>query len=178
MTKYVALLRGINVGGHNKIAMNDLQELFTTLGCKEVKTYLQTGNVVFYSKKGQVEKFASDISHQIEIRFNCDVEVIVRLHSDVQKLVEENPFGRTKADKSAKEYVVFLKNQPSNCPDCPFWSPQRNIEIIQFQDSIALCRLYPTKDGQYPNEFIEKTFKVKATTRNWNTVEKIASDRR
>ena len=92
MNTYVALLRGINVGGKNKIAMKDLQSSFVALGHGEVTTYIQSGNVVFRSASKLASKLSAAIEDEIDKTFGLKIGVLVRSPADFDGLIKSNPF--------------------------------------------------------------------------------------
>ncbi len=111
MTSYVALLRGINVGGHAKVAMDDLRQLFTDLGHADVKTYIQSGNVVFRSTVEDASKLARGIESRIAADMNMTVTVMLRSEEEMAQIVAANPFLGSGADES-KLHVTFLAAAP------------------------------------------------------------------
>src|SRR5215217_3910996 len=108
---YAALLRGINLGSHNKISMSDLRALFESLGAENVKTYVQSGNVVFRSAGG-----APDLERSIEKRISgelgLDVRVLLRTKAQLAKVVRHNPF-LAGAPPQTPLYVTFLAEKPA-----------------------------------------------------------------
>ena len=92
MTKHIALLRGINVGGHRKIKMDDLKQMFRSMGFKNVATYIQSGNVVFDAPQGQPDELSRSIQQQIEETFGHDVPVIIRSPADLKAIMKTFPF--------------------------------------------------------------------------------------
>src|SRR6476659_2498307 len=89
---YVALLRGINVGGKHKLPMKLLAEVFATSKCKDVRTYIQSGNVVFCAPPDSVKKLATELEKKIAARFCFSVPVIIRSHDQLAKVARANPF--------------------------------------------------------------------------------------
>ena len=167
MITVVALLRGINVGG-KRLLMKDLVRLCTSLGFLNVRTYVQSGNVVSESRSSDSAKIASVIQEGLKAEFALDVAVLVRDSSEVGRVVAQNPFA--KRDPS-KLHVTFLSARPPNIP--------RN-EIDDTADdheeySLSGREVYLFLPGGYgrsklSNAFFEKVLKVSATTRNWRTV--------
>src|SRR5690349_1434442 len=105
MVAYVAMLRGINVSGKNKIKMTDLQALFVGLGHRDVVTYIQSGNVVFRSAAKSAAELASSIERQITRQFGFDVPVVIRAKTELAKVIDGNPFGGVDL---SKVHVTFL----------------------------------------------------------------------
>jgi uncharacterized protein (DUF1697 family) len=171
---YVALLRGINVGGKNKIAMKDLQSSFVALGHGEVTTYIQSGNVVFRSASKQASKLGLAIEHEISKAFGLKIGVLVRTPSDFDNLIKNNPFHEPARDP-AKLLVMFLDGAPS--PDAvagldPRRSPPDEF-VVRGRDVYAYC---PNGFGRskLSIDYFERRLQTRATARNWNTVLKLA----
>ena len=106
MNVYIALLRGINVGGHKKMLMSDLKLLFESLGFENVTTYIQSGNVVFSSAKEA--DLAANISKSIELKYGFIVPVLVKKASELSKIVSKCPFLDKKREKS---YFILLQEK-------------------------------------------------------------------
>jgi len=170
MKKFIALLRGINVSGQKKIKMSELKSLFEEMGFQDVETYIQSGNVVFSSKKKSCEKLEAKISSGIKSRFNFDVHIIVINPGDIEYILKNNPFLKKKKDIE-KLYVTFLSKIPSD----------------EYIVKLYLIDYLPEEyviDGRYSyifvpngygraklnNNFFENKLKVFGTTRNWKTV--------
>ena len=112
MTKYIAILRGINVGGKRKILMRDLKELFEELGFREVKTYIQSGNVIFDAEKEAKEKISEVIEKAIFEGYGFQVPVICRQAVDLKKIIAENPFFQQEETDVSRLHLTFLKEVP------------------------------------------------------------------
>ncbi len=171
MQTCIAILRGINVGGKNKIRMPDLVALFERLKFRDVRTYIQSGNVVFRVSNGPPEKIATRIEKGIADRFGYDVPVIVRTAEQMQSTVAANPFLKERGIHTEKLHVTFLAGPPA-----PTFS-EREIHAPYPPDRFAVigCDVFvhcPEKYGgtKLSNAFFERKLKVRATTRNWKTV--------
>ena len=175
MQTFISILRGINVSGQKKILMADLKMLYEKLKFKDVTTYIQSGNVIFRSneKLSDVE-FAKKIEGAIYEKYVFEVPVIIRSEDEMKKIIAANAFLKEKNIDFKKMHVTFLSNIPDN----------GNVESIEKMDfspdkfiiSGKEVYLYvPNGYGEtkISNTFFEKKFKVKATTRNWNTVNKL-----
>ncbi len=103
---YIALLRGINVSGQKIIKIDELRKLFESLGFKNVKTYIQSGNVIFNSQIESIDKIVKLIEKKIKEVFSFDVTVIIRNRDELGKIIQTNPFSKTKPIE--KLYVIFL----------------------------------------------------------------------
>jgi uncharacterized protein (DUF1697 family) len=165
----VAMLRGVNVGG-NSLKMDWLREACAGLGLQDVRTYVQSGNIVFSSRLG-VEKLANTLKTTIDAQTRLPVSVVVRSASEMEKIVAGNPFLKAKGVDPAKLHVTFLAKAPSK-------------PALEKLDALAGTRdeyrwvgreIYlhcPINYGEtkLSNTAIEKAFSVGATTRNWKTV--------
>ena len=110
MHTYISILRGINVSGQKKIIMTDLLKLYEDLGFIDVKTYIQSGNVVFNStKKVSNALLVKQIESKINEIYGFQVPVIIRTADDLEKIIASNPF---KAESTENLYVTFLSNLP------------------------------------------------------------------
>lgn len=171
MATYVSMLRGINVGGQKKIKMKDLKELYESLNFKDVKTYIQSGNVVFRYPDSPVLELTEKIENEIKKVFDFHVPVFIRTKDELQDAVKNNPFKELDVDKL---HVTFLS-------DIPTEKPVKEIDKIKDKSekfSIILKEIYLFLPHGYgrtklSNEFFEKNLKVSATTRNWKTLNKL-----
>ncbi len=109
MPKYLALLRGINVGGNNLIRMADLKTCFEDLGFSDVATYIQSGNVVFSSKAGVPDQIATKIENALSARFHYPARVVVVSHADLRVVVRKAPKGFGSEPKKFRYNALFLK---------------------------------------------------------------------
>jgi uncharacterized protein (DUF1697 family) len=171
MPAYVALLRGINVGRHRRVPMDDLKDAFTALGADEVATYLQSGNVLFETRLSAA-KIAPRLEKELERRLGHDISVLVRTRADLARLVAKNPFPRESDAK--KLHVAFLESTPNRrrvrldrervAPD-EFHVAGRHVYLH-----------YPNGYGRskLTNDYLEKHLGVRSTMRNWRTVTALA----
>ncbi len=174
--KYAAFLRGINVGGNRKVPMEDLRKSFESLGFGDVKTLLNSGNVVFESDETDVSILKSKIEQKLAKVFGWEIGMIVRLQKDLQEMVSINPFRFTKITPQTRLYVTFLSEAPKSILGIPYESPERNFAILEVSNKaifsvLTLSEKYNTTDAM---KVIEKEFGKNVTTRNWNTVVKLA----
>ena len=169
---YMALLRGINVSGHKKIKMPELKTMFEALGFTNVRTYIQSGNVVFESNSG--EDLESKISAKIQEQFGFEVSVICRTLEEIKQVVKRNPFAETLGFEPEKLYVTFLQKTPS----------EEKLEVLQTLSfapekySVLGKEIYVYCTNGYgqtklDNGLFERKLKVIGTTRNWRTVNKL-----
>jgi uncharacterized protein (DUF1697 family) len=176
MTTYIALLRAINVGGHRKIKMEDLRKMFDSMGFENVKTYIQSGNVVFSSPETDSAEVAGVIESAILNHFGHVVDVIIRTPEHFKSLTENNPF-RNEMAPPFMLYVTFFKNSLSKDIQQKFISISSKMEKYKFTNG-ELFSLINKKSGQkelFSNNYVEKIAGVSGTTRNWNSVIKITA---
>jgi len=175
MTKYLALLRGINVGGHKKILMADLRELFESIGFSGVKSYIQSGNVVFNSEIEDETELHRMIEFAIENKFEFRVPIRIRTADQMLQVMEKMPFtGSDFLDESSKIAITFLAMQPSEAQilelDKFVFAPEKLI--VSGREAYSHCPggFARTK---LTNGVIEKKLGVSATSRNLKTFLKL-----
>lgn len=175
MQKYVALLRGINVGGNKKVPMAELKKVLQKNGLHDVKTILSSGNVIFESDSISIDELQTKISSAIEKAFRFPVPVLLRTFKDVEKLVALNPFKGITVTPQTRLYVTFLSEKLKSKLALDHTSPDKSFKIISAADGAVFSVLYLSITGT-PEAMsaLEKEFGKDVTTRNWNTVVKIA----
>ena len=172
-TTYAALLRGINVGGHAKVGMDDLRRLFMALGHEAVRTYIQSGNVVFSSSVDEPSRLVDEIEQRIASDLGVIVTVLLRTGGELAQVVADNPFLDREADLS-KLHVTFLAERPSAERVARLEPPTGEVDEL----ALAGREVYlhcPNGYGRTKvnNTWIEKHLAVAATTRGWKTVVKL-----
>ena len=174
MTTYISILRGINVGGHKSIRMNDLKAFYEELNFLNVRTYIQSGNVIFESGETDYKILASEINKKIMDKYNFDVQIIIRTNREMLEIFNKNPYLNDKAKEIGKIYITFLSDYP--CPDYIKKISEYNFApdefIISGREVFVYC---PNSYGKtkLTNTFFENKLKVYATTRNINTVNEL-----
>lgn len=170
MPRYVALLRGINVGRNKRISMQDLRTLVESLGHQEVRTHLNSGNVVFTAAERSHEELARKIEASILSTLGMDVPVIVRTGEELGTIVDNNPFPEH-ADDHKTLHVTFL----STTPDARLVDALADVEKGDDDYRVVGTDVYL----YYPNKLtgavfmpagLDKALKVTTTSRNWRTV--------
>jgi uncharacterized protein (DUF1697 family) len=174
MAIYVALLRGINIGPNKRIKMDDLRKSFEGLGFDEVKTYIQSGNVVFKAGKASPEALSKKIEGRIVRDFGFSASVIVRTRVELEEAIAANPFLKQRGIDFEKLHVTFLADSP------PAAGLKKLAEFTVVPDQ---SRCVGKEIFLYlPNGFSasslwrvpwEKALAVVTTTRNWKTVNAI-----
>ena len=176
MTKYVAFIRAINVAGHASVKMSDLKEAFAAAGCKDVRTYIQSGNVIFEASEPDAGGIFERVRIKLRKLVSDEPTVLFRRLREINRIVKGNPFKDLDGDSDAKLYVAFLSRKPRNKPNFPIRSPKEGLEAIGLKN-LEVFIVSRRKDNRFygfPNNFIEKELGVLATSRNWSTVKKIA----
>ncbi len=171
MNIYVALLRGINVGGSNKILMADLKALFITLNFPDPTTYLQSGNVVFSTIREDISSIEIELKLKILEVFGCDIEVFVLSAGSFRDVYKNNQFIQDKCLDTKKMYVVFLKENPDPDKfDLIKNNPNFQEKMILLNKAIYMYYVNGAGRTKVTNNYFENKLKLKATSRNWNTV--------
>ncbi|HEV2119280.1 MAG TPA: DUF1697 domain-containing protein [Candidatus Bathyarchaeia archaeon] len=171
MATYVALLRGINVGGQKIVDMEKLRSSFEALGYRHVRSYLQSGNVIFEAAKTSADDLSKIIRKKILSDVGFPVSVIVRTANELKKIAAHNPFLSEKSVDHSKLHVTFSAELPAEGAvgklDSLGAFPDRFL--VKGREIYLYC---PNGYGRtkLSNNAIEKVLSVKATTRNWNTV--------
>ncbi|MYD95403.1 MAG: DUF1697 domain-containing protein [Chloroflexi bacterium] len=168
--RYVALLRGINVGGRNKLPMRELAAMFVEAGCEDVRTYIQSGNVVFRAPPGLVDGLRARITEAIADSHGFRIPIVMRTASDFDRIVRDNPFLAAGADP-AKLHVGFLAAAPAparlvrldsdRSPPDAFEVRDREV-FLHFPAGVARSKL--------DNAYFDRTLDTVCTIRNWRTV--------
>ena len=174
MVRYIAFFRAINVSGLRVIKMEDLIRMFELLGFKNVKTFIQSGNVIFDASDKNPKILNQKIEKGLQKFLGYEVTVLLRTFKAVENIVKLNPFKGIKPGPSIKMYVTFLSEKINKKPKLPLVSPRKDVKIIRIvnHDVFSLTRMQNGRFG-FPNIFIEKELGIPATTRNWTTVSKI-----
>lgn len=172
MPTYLALFRGINIGGHNKLPMNELVSLLEEIGCRSIQAYIQSGNIIFDSKKRNRHDLADEIQHSISRRYGFSPTVLLMSPAEIQSAIEENPFP---VDSGKALSFLFLESSPAK-PDIDRLNALKT-ESEKFMLKDRVFYLY-APDGVGRSKLagnIERCLGVTATGRNWNTVSRLAS---
>jgi uncharacterized protein (DUF1697 family) len=170
--KYAAFLRGINVGGRTSIKMENLRACFAALGFEQVKTYIQSGNVVFETGKTDDEKLAAKIEAAVEEEF-FKTPVMVRSFDELREIVASNPFaGEEFEDKLF--HVVFLREKLPDEKAARLLSNNRPEETFAVRGREVYCLLKRgVADSLLGKKYIDSKLKMPATARNWRTLNRI-----
>ncbi|MGH7204046.1 MAG: DUF1697 domain-containing protein [Candidatus Levyibacteriota bacterium] len=175
--KYVAFLRGINVGGNKKVPMEELRKTFSEWGFSEVKTLLNSGNVVFDAEEKESKKLKEAVELGLEKTFGWRIEVFLRTQESLQKMVNENPFAKIEVTPQTRLYVTFLPKNMQTTLEIPYKSENNLFRILDVKDDTLFSVLTISQDGDSLKlmNVIGKEFGKNVTTRNWNTIKKVAA---
>lgn len=176
MITYISILRGINVSGKNIIRMEILRELYEGLNFLNIKTYIQSGNVIFQFRKSENTELELIISSQIKKKFGFEVPVIVLTLAEMKDIIERNPYKADKTKDIKFLHATIFTSRPE----------QINYEIINevklpgedfklIERTVYLYCPYGYGKTKLSNTFFEKKLKVGATTRNWRTILELLS---
>jgi uncharacterized protein (DUF1697 family) len=170
---YVALLRGINVGGKNKVPMPDLVEMFTEAGCSNVRTYIQSGNVVFSVAPKSAKRVPDLVSRRIADRFGYRVPVVLRTVDEFRQVAVSNPFLQSDCDANSL-HVGFLADLPDP-RDVAALDPKRSPgdSFTMRGQEIYLCLPNGVARTKLTNAYFDSRLTTTSTFRNWRTVLKL-----
>jgi len=175
MKQYVAFLRAINVAGHATVKMAALQDAFAAAGCLDVKTFIQSGNVLFSAPEEDRQAILQAILAKLRELLGREAGVMFRTVRELERIVEAAPFQAFEAEPEIKRYVTFLSQRPRKKPIFLWVSAKEALEAIAMNPLEVFVVSRRKANGFYgfPNEFMEKELGVSATSRNWTTVTKI-----
>ena len=171
---HIALLRGINVGGHKQVSMADLRDLLTRLGLADVRSLLQSGNLVFGATgrtAGQLERL---LETEAAKRLALETDFFVRTAKEWNDVVARNPFRKEAARDPGHLIVMFLKDPPSVRGVTALQAAITGREVVRAGGK-HLYIVYPDGAGRsrLTNAVIDKQLGTRGTGRNWNTVLKL-----
>lgn len=169
-TRHVALMRGINVGGKNKLPMKDLVAMFAAAGCSEVQSYIQSGNVVFGAPAKLAARVPAVVSAAIAKRFGFAVPIVLRTADELREVVDNNPFLAAGIEP-AQVHLMFLADRPApakvsalaadRSPGDAFAVRGRDV-YLHLPNGVARTKL--------TNDWFDRALATTSTVRNWNTV--------
>lgn len=174
MSRYIAFLRGINVSGQKIIKMQELRSLLSESGFEDVKTYIQSGNILFQSDQQDLALLTENIENLIEKHFGFHADVILRKYSEVERMMNSPFYTNLSKQTEIRCYITFLKHEYAGNIAIPLFSKNQDVEIIH-RDEMAIISISTLYKGNYgfPNAFIEKLTGISATSRNPATIQKI-----
>jgi uncharacterized protein (DUF1697 family) len=174
MPVLISMLRGINVGGHNKVKMDALRALYEALKFEDPRTYVQSGNVIFRSKEKISPTLAKKIQNAIGREFGCCPEVILRSTDELRKAIAASPFPANRGLEPGKILVTFLAAEPGPDAHATLLKLKSHPEEIHLKGR-ELYFYFPTGAGRskLPWSTIAQMLKTEGTARNWNSVTKM-----
>jgi uncharacterized protein (DUF1697 family) len=174
MITYIAILRGINVSGKRIIKMDALKQLFAELGNENIRTYIQSGNIVFENKKSNAKQLEKLLSAELKKQFGFDVPVLVYDKNEFKSIIDNNPFVHNKLIDPAHLHITFLNEEPKSAAvnkiSASEFSPDEFSVIGK-----AVYLFCPNGYGttKLTTGFFESKLSTSATTRNWKTTNQL-----
>ncbi|TQR17516.1 DUF1697 domain-containing protein [Psychrobacillus vulpis] len=160
---HVALLRGINLGNKNKVDMKSLKVLFEELGYENVRTYIQTGNVIFDNSSYNVQQ----IETSLRDTYGFDIPVVVRSKEELEEIQQNSTFLKEQV------YVMFLEKEISDEQQALLRSLVDDEFVVLNRRNVIINLTKSYHQTKFTNTFFEKKLKMISTARNQNTVNKI-----
>jgi uncharacterized protein (DUF1697 family) len=172
MKTYICLLRGVNVGGNNRLPMKELRSLLETIGLENVRTYIQSGNIVFRSEEADVSKLAAGISAAIKDSFGFEPLALVLSGEEFDEALAANPYPEAESEPKTL-HLYFLASAPAN-PDLEVLEAlKQESERFQLTDRVFYLHA-PNGIGRSKLAAkIEKSLAEPVTARNWRSVTQI-----
>jgi len=171
--RYAAFLRGINVGGNTLVSMAELKRAFSSLGFKNVQTVIASGNVLFEDPEKDRAVLTRKIEQKLSSQFKLKIAVILRTARQISSLIKADPFKDVKETSQTRLLVTFL---PEGQPKRSLGSIERTFGIIQISNR-EICSAFEVAEKRGTTDLmkaLEKEFGKTITTRNWNTIQRIA----
>jgi uncharacterized protein (DUF1697 family) len=166
-TTFAALLRGVNVGGRGKVSMPELVKAFESLGHSDVRSYIQSGNVVFGSTVADARRVSAALERAIAERFGLETTVLLRTNGELEAIAAGSPFDEA-------VHVVFLDGEPTRAAVAaldPDRSPGDRFEVAGREVYLSLA--HGAGRTKLTLDWLERRLGVAGTQRNWNTVLKL-----
>lgn len=173
MQTHIALLKGINVGGHKKVPMAELRELLIKSGFENVKTYIQSGNVIFLSSEDNIQNLEDTLQNKIHTYFGFEVLVLVRTRNHLKQIFENCPFSE---EKKKSSYFMMLHDIPNE--DLVKIASEKVYEAESYRilnDCIYFFCEKGYGQAKFNVNFFERKLQTFATARNYNTMLKLLS---
>ena len=172
---YAAFLRGINVGGHRSVRMDALKKAFESLGFKNVKTLLASGNVVFQAPPMSASVLTKQIEKTLKKTFGFEIGVLIRTIKELQRLDKANPFAGIKVTAQTRRFVTFLSAKPASRLKLPYISPGGNFKILRAskREVCSVLTITNLRRGMQFMAILDREFGRMITTRSWSTMTRI-----
>jgi uncharacterized protein (DUF1697 family) len=173
-TQYIALLRGINVGGNNIIKMLNLKACFETLGFTDVATYIQSGNVLFKSDEKDIVSLTNKIEMELSHRFNYNSKIVLVTHEQLGRIVKKAPESFGIHPEEYRYDVLFLKDPLTPLEAMKSVKVREGVDHVYPGENVLYFSRLISKAGQsYLSKLITLPIYKNMTIRNWNTTTKL-----
>jgi uncharacterized protein (DUF1697 family) len=174
VTAFICMVRGVNVGGHNKLPMSVLKDLCTSLKLTGVQTYLQSGNVVFSSKRSDRARLSKEIEERLRKKIGLDVKVILRTAAELRRAMAANPYPVGPQRNPSALVIIFLAGEPTGEAKAAL----EKVCVGPEEVHMAAGELYihygsGMGRSKLSNALIERKLGLAGTARNWNTVTRL-----
>ncbi len=171
---HLALLRGINVGGHKKVPMAELRKAFSAMGFTRVQTLLASGNVLFEAEAADPAVYVDKIASTLEQTFGFPIPILLRPFADIERMIRKDPFQDIDVTPRTKLNVTFLPAPASTSLELPYTASGGAFRIIAIDNQAVFTVLDLDRAGSVDMmQVLDKEFGKDITTRTWNTVLKI-----
>ena len=172
--KYVALLRGINVGGNNIIKMDELRKIFEEIGFSDVKTYIQTGNVIFNDTEKDKLKLTENIEEILLKEIKSKINIVILTFSEMTEIIIKKPEGFGENDEEYKYDVIFLIEPLKTKDAIKEFNPREGVDKIYAGKKVLYHSiLKKERTKSHITKILESKIYSKISIRNWNTTKKL-----
>ncbi|OHD57766.1 MAG: hypothetical protein A2014_05965 [Spirochaetes bacterium GWF1_49_6] len=173
MTTYISLLRGVNVGGKNRVKMDVLTAMYESMGFSRVRAYIQSGNVLFDSADMDTGRLQREIEGKMMSVLGLDLRVLIRTRDELRDVIGRNPFGQEFNDRL---YIAFLSAAMENPPmDALNKLKDEREQFVISGKEIFIYYYNGAGRTKFSNAALEKKLGAVSTMRNWNTVNQLAA---
>lgn len=176
MITYIALFRGINVSGYNKIKMTELKQLFLNENFQNVQTYIQSGNVIFDTDETEISSIQNRLINAIKLNFDYTINVLILTKTELKNIANSNPYLKNNSQIDvSKLHVTLLDKTPCNEKTAAIKSKfQTNNDAFEIHHK-TIYIYCPNGYGKtkLTTALFEKNLKTSATTRNWKTISRL-----
>jgi uncharacterized protein (DUF1697 family) len=176
--RYVAFLRAVNVPGHGTLKMTELAKAFSAAGCGDVRTFIQSGNVLFEAPRAGRQAVFQRVADRVRTLTGGEPQIMFRSLDEIARLAHADAFAPYVDERGVKLYVAFLARPPRSIPRGPIRSVKEALDVVGIdgREAFIVSRRKPNSIMfGFPNNFIEEVLGVPATTRNRSTLLKIAA---
>ncbi|GHV46070.1 hypothetical protein AGMMS49546_33390 [Spirochaetia bacterium] len=172
--KYVALLRGINVGGNNIIKMDGLRKIFEKIGFSDVKTYIQTGNVIFNDTEKNKSKLTEKIEEKLFKETKSKINIVILTVFEINEIILKKPENFGENDEEYKYDVIFLIEPLKTKDAIKKFNPREGVDKIYAGKNVLYHSiLKKERTKSHITKIIESEIYSKISIRNWNTTKKL-----